>query len=91
MRLIVIASVASPLVVEAKQADDECRACATAASQCRLHVQMRDHGSIPTIGRQSCSPAPLLLPPHHPLILFAAVQAPLVPASLPPIVNWVKM
>ena len=28
---------------------------------------MRDHWSIPTIARQSCSPAPLSLPPHHPL------------------------
>ena len=52
---------------------------------------MRDHGSIPTIGRQSRSPAPLAPLPHHPPILFAAVRAPLAPAVLPPAVNWVKM
>ena len=44
---------------------------------------MRDHRSIPTIAPQSCSTAPLSPPPHHPPILFAAVQALWVPASLP--------
>jgi hypothetical protein len=52
---------------------------------------MRDHGSIPTIGRQSCSPAPLAPPPHQPPISFSAVRAPLAPASFPPVVNRIKM
>jgi hypothetical protein len=52
---------------------------------------MRDHGSIPTRGRQSRSLAPLSPPPHHPRIPFAAVRAPLAPASSPPVVNRVKM
>ena len=77
MRLFVVASVASPLVVDAMWADNERRACATAAQQCRRHLQMRDHGSIPTIGCQSCSPAPLSPPPHDPPIPFVPVRAPL--------------
>ena len=77
--------------LDAKQVHDECRACTAAARQCRRRFQMRDHMSIPTIGRQSCSPPPLSLPPHRPPIPFAAVRAPLVPASKPPVVNWVNM
>jgi len=87
----VVVSVAFPLVVDAKQADDERRVCAAAARRCHRRVQMRDHGSIPTIACQSRSPAPLSPPPHHPLIPFTAVQAPLEPASLPSVVNRVKM
>ncbi len=61
------------------------------AGHCHRHLQMKDHRSIPTIGCQSRSPAPLSPPPHHPLIPFTAVQAPLEPASLPSVVNRVKM
>jgi hypothetical protein len=93
MRPVVIASVASPLVVNAKQADDERWACAAVARRCHRLVQtrVRDHWSIPTIARQSCSPAPQSPPPHHPSIPFATVRAPLAPASLPSVVNRVKM
>ncbi len=47
--LFVIASVAFPLDVDAKQSDDEHRICVTAARRCRRSLQIRDHGSIPTI------------------------------------------
>ena len=81
MQLFVVASVASPLVVDAKQADGERRACAAATRRCRSRLQMRDQVSIPTIGHQSRSHAPLSPPPHHPPIPFAAVRAPLAHAS----------
>ena len=81
MQLFVVASVASPLVVDAKQADGERRACAATTRRCRSRLQMRDHVSIPTIGHQSRSHAPLSPPPHHPPIPFAAVRAPLAHAS----------
>ena len=83
MQPFVAVSVPSPLVVNAKHADDEHRACAAAARRCRRHIQMRDHMSIPTVGRKSRLPAPLSPPPHRPLIPFAAVRAQLAP----PVVN----
>jgi len=52
---------------------------------------MRDHTSIPTTGRQIRSPFPPSPPPHRSPIPFAAVRAPLMPASKPPVVNWVNM
>ena len=78
-------------LLDAKQVHSKCRACTAAAQQCRCHFQMRDHTSIPTTGRQIRSPFPPSPPPHRSPIPFAAVRAPLMPASKPPVVNWVNM